>query len=233
VSDPSLSTLVIADGGLPSLLAAAIEAERRLVGGGGVLLMPWATAEPAATDQAVAVASIARFLRHDVAEPCLAPPDVGDALPPGMRDSMCLLTALHTARLAGCERVVWPIQYHNDDSSIGGDLDRIAAAVDRAQLIGRLALLESPRSGSDAVRIDAPLVDLTDAQIADLAVDVDAPVYLAWWWRTLADRRAEALAAAERRAWLPALRDAGWIDAAPASRPAILTAAPTPEPIAE
>jgi len=229
VTETPSTTLVISDGGLPAVLAAAMEAERRLAGGGGeVLLMPWPTSREAAAEQGAAVAALARFLSLEIADPCLEPPT--RELEPGMRESLSLLTALHTGRPRGCARIIWPVQHHNDDASIAGDLDRIAAAVDRAQLVGRLGLLDT-RPGDVPPRFETPLADLTDAQVADLVLDLDAPVHLAWWWRTLAGRRAESLAAAERRAWLPVLRDAGWIEAGP-SPPSRVPAEPV-EPIAD
>lgn len=198
------------------MVAAAIEAERVSAdGGGGAVLMPWPTVGAAVSEQASAVASLARFLRLGLVEPRLAPPSPEAGLSPGLPESVCLLAALHSARSLGCERVVWPFHVHSDHQSIAGELERIAAAVDRAQLIGRLSLLE----GTPVV-VDAPLADLTDGQLADLAIDLDAPAYLAWWWRSLGSEPAERVAAEERRAWLPVLRDAGWLEAPVVRTPA-------------
>jgi hypothetical protein len=217
VSDHPPKALVISDGGLPALLAAAMEAERRISGGGGGgCLMPWPSRPDLAEAQVSAASSAARFLNLEPVHPVIATPQAAAAQPGAMGDSLALLAALHAARLAGCERVVWPIHHHHDDDSIGRDLDRLGAAIDRAQLIGRLGLLDGP--DASPVRFETPLIDLTDGQLADLVVDLDAPVHLSWWWRPAGDARVETIAAEERAAWLSALAGAGWAEAGPTAQ---------------
>lgn len=205
------SAIIISDGGLPALVAASIEAERSISGGGGVAsLMAWPGSPTLAGAQATAIGSQARFLRLGLVDPprlCAADIEASG----GLLDTLALLAAVEVARAAGARRVVWPIQFHSDHDSLPEKLDQIAGAVDRALLVSRLSLLDQ----GDEVTIETPLVDLTDTQLADLVVDLDAPAYLCWWWRRLAEGQAEALAAPERRAWLSTLRDAGWVQAEP------------------
>ena len=222
-------TLVISDGGLPALVAAAIEAERVASagdrgGGAPALLMPWVT-EPTLVDtQLKAVSSQAKFLRQDLLEPAPI-----HALAAGTSaaflDTLGLLAAVEVARANGCPRIVWPSHAHATDDTLEADIERIACAVDRALLVERLAGLESDITGAAGpdrwhaaaaeLAIETPLVDLTDAQLADLVVDLDAPAYLCWWWRPVPDPAAETVAKAERSAWLAALRCAGWVSAPP------------------
>lgn len=214
VSDPAPSAIVISDAGLPAVVGAAIEAERAISGGGGGVpaLMPWPTDPVLAECQYAAAKSHARFLRLALLDaPRLCAADISAST--GLIDTLGLLAAVELARTSGATRVVWPVHYHADDATLPGWLDQVASAVDRALLTSRLALLDS---GAE-VTIETPLVDLTDRQTADLVVDLDAPAYLAWWWRRRPEPPAEALAVQERRAWLDALRDAGWVQADPAA----------------
>ena len=92
-----------------------------------------------------------------------------------------LLDGAVEALRQGCSRVVWAIH-------CGDDLDAMATAVDEARLVSHILGLATPerpataRGGRQAgVRIETPLVDLTDSQLAELAHDLDAPLGAAWW----------------------------------------------------
>lgn len=222
MAHPTGPTLIISDGGLPALVAAAIEAERAASageagGGAPALLMPWVTSPDLADPQLAAVSSQARFLRQEQLEP--APIHAFAAgTSAAFLDTLGLLAAVEVARANGCARIVWPSHAHATDDSLESDIERIANAVDRALLVERLAGLESDVIGTAAaaeIAIETPLVDLTDAQLAELVVDLDAPAYLCWWWRQAADPAAEKTAAAERETWRAALDRAGWVSASP------------------
>jgi len=205
------------------MVAASIEAERAVSGGGAAgpaSLLPWPTRPALAPAQLTAVGSLARFYRLGLAEaPRLCAADVTESA--GLIDTLALLAAVEVAGKCGCRRVVWPVQFASDHDTLPGQLERIAAAIDRALLVSRLSLLDGP----DEIAIETPLVDLTDGQAADLVVDLDAPAYLCWWWRRLSEPNAEAEAAPERRRWLTALREAGWVQGSPEARVSA-TAAP-------
>lgn len=220
MAHPTGPTLIISDGGLPALVAAAIEAERVASageGGGGApaLLMPWVTSPILADAQLAAVSSQARFLRQEQLEP--APIQAFAAgTSAAFLDTLGLLAAVEVARANSCARIVWPSHAHATDDSLESDIERIANAVDRALLVERLAGLESDVIGTAAaaeIAIETPLVDLTDSQLAELVVDLDAPAYLCWWWRPVTDPAAERTAAAERETWRAALDRAGWVSA--------------------
>jgi len=229
------SAIIITDGGLPGLVVGAIEAERAITGGGsaggsgGVSLLPWPSCPRLASVQCAAIASLARFFHFDRIEPprlCVEGVETSRAL----LETLELLAGLEVARSLGCRRVIWPVQYHADQARLPGQLDRIADAVDRALLVSRLGLLDNgggDNGGRDTeVTIETPLVDLTDRQVADLVVDLDAPAYLCWWWRRLGEPEAESAASLERRAWLAALDDAGWVQALPGVSGAVQNPSP-------
>lgn len=129
-----------------------------------------------------------------------------------------LVRTVETAQERGIGEISWPVH-------AGGvgviDLDEAARLVHRVQLASRLVHLAHAEAAP--IPIKADLVDLADEQIADLALDVDAPVRLTWWWdatlvaRVMADRLPpdSALDATSRlkvtqiRRWLPVLMDAG------------------------
>lgn len=221
MAQPGGQTLLITDGGLPALVAAAIEAERLASagesgGGAPALLMPWVADPALAETQLTAIASQAKFFRHDLLE---AAPirDFAAGTSASFVETLGLLAAVEVARANGCSRIVWPAHAHATDDTLAEDIDRMAAAVDRALLVQRIAMLDpaSPGSPRSELTIETPLVDLTDAQLADLVVDLDAPAYLCWWWRALPEPKTEQAAAAERTAWKAALRHAGWVSASP------------------
>ena len=222
VSCESPSAIILTDGSLPALVAAAIEAERALAGngensgGGGAGLMPWPSCAELATVQCATAASLARFFRFELLDtPRLCAEGFeGFAASTALRETLALLAGVEAARKIGCSRVIWPVQYHTDEDSVPSQLDRIAAAIDRALLVSRLGLLDGSQTGTE-ITIETPLVDLTDRQLADLAVDLDAPAYLCWWWRRLGEPEAEVAAETERRRWLERLREAGWVQTSP------------------
>lgn len=128
-----------------------------------------------------------------------------------------LLAAGAEALRRGLGRVVWPVQVGgrgimNAQRGSGGAghasalelsavasgavLDAIAEACDRALVCARLLSLDA---GPEGLVIQTPFVDFTDAQLADLACDVDLPVELAWLGDT----------PAQRERWSSVLADAG------------------------
>lgn len=124
----------------------------------------------------------------------------------GPGQSAALLTVAQQAGSLGIRRVVWAVQYPL--LGVEPDLDRIAATVDRCLLISRLVSLDlwdHPNPAVPEVRIETPLVDLSDAQIADLALDLGVPIASAWWMEGVG-----APAQAEQKRWLPLLVELGW-----------------------
>ncbi|MEQ8850779.1 MAG: hypothetical protein RIB32_03245 [Phycisphaerales bacterium] len=106
-----------------------------------------------------------------------APPPQRESGDPTQRGpSARLLAAMHAARACGAGRVIWPIHH-------GADLDALLGTVERATLVTHLARLDvesaDAATGVDdapAPRVETPFADLTTRQIAELVVDLDAPL---------------------------------------------------------
>lgn len=130
----------------------------------------------------------------------------------GDRLSKMLLCAGSQAIGRGLSRMIWPI--HLGGAGGAGErladhaagLDAIAEACDRSMAAARLLSLDA---GAEGFSIQTPFVDFTDAQIADLAADVDLPIDQAFLGS------ADGLGAAEHRRWSTALAAVG-LDMPPA-----------------
>lgn len=85
-------------------------------------------------------------------------------------ETRLLLDACSLARTHRCARVVWPV-------FCAAEVDPIAIALDRARLVSTLAALDARPRG---LPIDTPVLDLTEAQLADLANDVGVPSQPGW-----------------------------------------------------
>lgn len=80
-----------------------------------------------------------------------------------------LLTALAQAVELGAGRVIWPAQ-------VGGDYDTIAAVTEQVILVQHLAQLDHAALPT----IETPLLELTDAQVVELGGQLEAPWVMAW-----------------------------------------------------
>jgi 7-cyano-7-deazaguanine synthase in queuosine biosynthesis len=89
----------------------------------------------------------------------------------GLAQAGLLLQAAAAARRLACPRIIWPHQ-------VGPDPEAVGPAVERASLVSALAEVGGSQ-GTELV-IDLPLVDLTEAQLADLAEDGGAPMHGFW-----------------------------------------------------
>lgn len=162
--------LVIVDGGFESLLAAMLlepadSAIAWFVGGGENEV------EEARRTAAKTQADLLGFADFLDPEPDNRP---WESLAGGFGLSTMLLAAVNQAISLKCQRVIWPM-------CAGGDLDAMLDASDRVLLVQRLALIEQERTDSRDVQIDTPLLDLTDKQAAELAADLEAPIWSCWW----------------------------------------------------
>lgn len=236
--DRSDRTLVISDGGLGSLVACAAAHEASAIAkadrSGMRPAIAW-TAPTATEGGALIVEAVERqastYGLKAVIQ--LAPVSVlsgARARWPGLAASTMLIQAAAEAVEQECDRVVWPVHFGGADGQ--RDIERIALAVDRALLITRIMGIDAGEHSRPALRIETPYVDLTDQQIADLALDLDAPVETCWWWKPqfaeqygrITARSSEGGVAggdlsldtdlnpeAHWRRWGPALRAVGWI----------------------
>lgn len=89
----------------------------------------------------------------------------------GMAGNALLLSACAIAIDRGLGKVVWPVH-------LGAEAgDRAVDVHDRANMVSHLAAIDLPRQGGvGEIRVEAPLVELPDVELLDLALDLDAPV---------------------------------------------------------
>lgn len=198
-----IPSLIIADGGLSSLLAcwthgvAAFEDAPTIAAAAtrpGAVWMP--------PDDLPARARRERCTQRQAQMCGFGALHTGAALtvPPGasagMAQTVLLQNACDQAARLGLVRVIWPISRPGMGEAA---LDWLADLTDRAMLVGQLASIDLPRVLSETarplaptggsggggaggiVRIETPYADLDDAQIMDLALDMDAPLGVAWW----------------------------------------------------
>lgn len=196
------ASVILTDADLPALVAASLAQEE----GGGLAALE-SPGHPAAG------AALRAHLE-------LLGAELIGALPSADL-STTLLAAARAAAAAGAARLIWP-------AAVDADLDRMCREADRALLISRLIALEpelGPVAGAGRFEIHCPLLDLSDAQVAELAIDLDVPVWRCWWWPVVGAGRTphassgtplegEALTAARALAkrWTAALRAVGWAE---------------------
>lgn len=193
--------VVLCDGSLAGLVALAIEAERAdsapvVFAGDPLGSISGADIEAAS----VAVRAQAAVFNATVIEGAFLMGGVK-----GAEQSRSLLAAAHVASAAGRRRLVWGVQFPFAGSE--PDLDLVAATVDRCLLVSRLASLDLWGDASASipeVRIETPLVDLADEQLADLATDLRVPWQTVWWLKATGAR-----AGAERSRWTSICEDLG------------------------
>jgi len=211
--------LIVGDGGLGLAVLAARAAADPGSGrdggrdGGAVVWVPpiWGDGTGEARASAGAVIADRFGFEFVDADPWRAVPD---ELERGEASGACLDAMLRRAgwiaRRLGCARVAWDA-CPGSAAGRGGevidpratpDLDAVGATLDRALLVARLVNLDA---GAGVIRIDAPLADLTDWQLADLAADLEAPIDRVWWWRGEHPTGASA-----RARWMAALGEVGW-----------------------
>lgn len=194
--------VILSDGGVESLLACAMANEQQQLSGAdsigaSVLLPGWwewtneidlmiSAVDPAVVRQA-GVYGLDIFPNQSV-----YPPDDERLLAEcsiGSIQSRILLEAAQIALRAGIRKVIWPIRLARPESTQGVDqlVDQIGQTIDRAILASRLASLDATDGTAVDVIIETPFVDLSNAQMADLAGDLAIPLETCWWYngRTL------------------------------------------------
>lgn len=134
----------------------------------------------------------AELLMHDL--PNLA---IGPESRPALAATRVLTEAAFAARALGCARVLDPTQVGPDHTAVGEALNR-AMAVTR--------LLEYTGAERSLV-IDLPLVDLTDAELIELADDAGAPLDQCWPCANSSDQPCASCPECER--WQRAFEELG------------------------
>ncbi len=199
----AIGTLIIDEGDLPSLVVAALQ-------GRPARLLVY---HPRGTDAAAGRReSAARWHAEALGVDRL----IVEPAAEGATDlaEMCLLVrAAAVACGAGCSRVVSCRQ-------LGPDPGPVAQAAERAVLVGALAQVGCAPGAGERLVVELPVADLADAQLADLAEELGAPMRAFWPCSGAAERpcgRCE-----DCRRWTGAFREAGvpwpWAEsAAPAA----------------
>jgi len=209
IGERAMNTVVMLDGDLPSMIAVTavreeMELHRRNQSGAasgtriGVCAVPWVGSGPRVH---AAVQRLADVEGWPVVRASM--PELGDSIAPGVRESIGLMVCAHAAAVEGFSRVVWPATAGLGE---GLDLDRLAAIVDRAMLCGRVVAIDANGHGQPAIHIEAPYADLTDRQIADLALDLSVPLEGCWWWGGQ-----DAATELARARWMPRLVEMGYV----------------------
>ncbi len=174
--------LVICDGGLASLLACWAEGVCRPTTSPTSAAASLAWIDPRSTPAAQAAArraaAASQLTIHGGSAGLLG------QLPPGSgwTDTATLVGASIEALHAGLKRIIWPVQLGSPGSQ-AATLDAIADIFDRAMLAARLLSIDTP----GGLVIETPYADLSDAQLIDLAADLDAPAALAAWCQVSGD----------------------------------------------
>ncbi|MEN1705028.1 MAG: hypothetical protein AAGJ54_05865 [Planctomycetota bacterium] len=217
---PSTSSpLIICDGGVESVLAAAHAAEAYSASGPEETATPvlW-SAPPREVGDSAGLETTERIARtlalRTVQAPVPRAIKAGDEVAPEA-DTLMLVRACSLAAEMRLRRVVWPIRHNHFDDS--------ARAFDRATLVGRLASLDAEAAGLPEITVETPYVDLADDQIADLIQDISAPVEACWWLHGAAATTEAGLD--EHRRWRSLVEGVGVVgvvsgggEQAPASR---------------
>ncbi len=205
------NVLVICDGGIPSLVCCMLALNPEAVvawlapaGSEGVDHSPVALIGAPRRSAVEAQADLLGLRGVEIAPMMVWDGDDFPTIP------MLLLATQVAARL-GCSDVVWPIVS-------GPNLDELASATEQARLVSRLTMLPpirgQARSGRGSlIRVHTPLADLTPQQVAELALDLDAPVNTCWWRRAGDHSKGEpgslpAWVGEARLLWEGALKDA-------------------------
>ncbi len=224
----SPGVIILADGGLAGLVAMMHAREHAAMGHGpvpAVAACPLTLLEAndaegqlrAAAVQAqcaaLGVALLPAFAPSTPSPPIHVQPALAATTPaPAHQRAALLLAIAQAACYAGATRVVWVAQTTEGESI---DLDALSLTVDLALAISRVVTLCA--SSAQGLSIETPYVDVTDAQLADLALELDAPVHTCWWWKgphASDDARTKSLASSAQTRWVRALSDMGWSGAA-------------------
>lgn len=209
--------IVLCDGDLPSLVALSL-AQDALGGLGscGVL------SGPVASSNAEGISARIRSLAEAQAAECLDFPAVApSSLGTGHRRTRYLAEAAHQAISNGFTTLVCPWQAETFDPEKSRDanefpsVESLARELDRALLVSRLITLDAAEHGVGVFEVQTPLMDLSDAQVAEMALDLDVPIWRAWWWEATSGKRAKDQALGDRanacrNRWCGALEALGW-----------------------
>ncbi|NRA58818.1 MAG: hypothetical protein HRU13_11955 [Phycisphaerales bacterium] len=213
----SKRSLVLCDGDLPSMVALSLTQDA--VGGMADVDVLSAPIVPAASD---AVSTRIREYADAQAAECSDFPAVAPAaLTSGARRNRYLTEAAQQATSGGYAALVCPWLADGFDPDAIRDcnapptVESLSRELDRTLLVSRLVTLDASEHGVSVFEVQTPLMDLSDAQVAEMALDLDVPIWRAWWWDLAQNKRSKesavsARAEALRTRWCTALESLGW-----------------------
>lgn len=207
-------TLILVDGGLAAFVACAAFSEERALaaaaaGEGTPAVEGFALAYPAnGAGHPLRAAAVKRHAVFAGLTALFPRPTASKHASEGHAETLDLIAAAYIAAEHRCTRIIWPVS-----AAVGENisLDLLASITDRAMLVARLVAIDPAAAHVSELHIETPYSDLTDRQIADLAIDAGVPIEMCWWHRpeipeALIDQHAER----DRLRWLAALASVGW-----------------------
>jgi hypothetical protein len=204
------TTLVLSDGGMLGLLGATRAREEAIIAGVDAARLPSTVmllgfgGSATAEQRQLGVLAQARVLGVGVwGNAAIA--TVESHAREHEREVLELLAASLAASRQGVQRVVWCVGAGTKDSV---DVDRLGQVASCAIAVARLVILSSESGNARDFRIETPVADLSDAQAAELAADMDVELRACWW--------SDLATSDEYRRWRPALQAAGWRTTQPA-----------------
>lgn len=174
---PASRFLILDDADLPACVSVALASERGMDPSGGPVLVPSWWRDGADDAMPLVHRSVERHASVYGAGVASAELVIEPSSETGLDLSQLLLAAVPLALEHGCDAVLFPVRPDGVPGSVDLPVDGIAREVDRAELIARLAALDT---GSPCP-IVTPMVDLTDRQVIDLAADMGVSNELCWW----------------------------------------------------
>lgn len=208
---PQDRCVILTDAGIESLLACAMASEQQQIAAADPsILLPacWSWDGHDEIDLLIsaidpAIIQQAGLFGLDIfPDQALYPPDdiaLHTVAERGLLQSRMLLEAAHLALRSGIRRVVWPVRamHPGRTETMTQMVDEIATLIDRALLASRLVSLDASPDTAVEVVIETPFVDLSNEQIAEMALDIAAPIDACWWHNARSLERAQA----EQRFW--------------------------------
>lgn len=197
--DNPAKAVVICDGGLAACVALAAAREAK-VQSGGEGAAAWIDGGGEGRERA------ARSMAKSLGATILGPDGpITDSAASGADRSIMLILAGTAACAAGRPEIIWPVTRASPgDPAPPIDVAAVSRESDRAVLATRLLALDADDHGQISTRVTCPFVDMPDRGLAELAVDLGAPVELCWWAKA-AGPEAER----ERARWVGLLRSCG------------------------